>query len=143
MSRSGSAGGRAGTGLGANFLFHRLVGAEGKLMHQKIYFVSPTFHACADCRVAHACTNAISKKGWKKASDDAGDFGFYSGKKPLTGAYRAEQQTKELQNGRLGTLSPCVRTILRRHGAPPTTLLTPLPFYHLSALLCIIYIAQP
>ena len=43
-------------------------------------------------------------QGWKRASDDAGDFGFYNGKKPMEGEYRAEQRTKELQNGRLGEL---------------------------------------
>jgi hypothetical protein len=51
-------------------------------------------------------------QGWKKASDDAGDFGFYNGKKPLTGAYRAEQQTKELQNGRLGNALMSVLALL-------------------------------
>jgi hypothetical protein len=32
VSRSGSAGRRAGTGLGTDLLLHRLVGAKGKLM---------------------------------------------------------------------------------------------------------------
>lgn len=44
-------------------------------------------------------------KGWKQASDDIGDFGFYpKSARPLVGEYRKEQQTKELQNGRLAMI---------------------------------------